>query len=120
MKRVKKKWKYRETQLIDADGNATAKDFRNGQYAIFLDTAAPEVLKNPFYFRDRTAWRITDIGKGVDDSTITLLKGKQKWKMEYDPDRKIAWIDKHLPKGRYKISVNDLAGNGSDANGELH
>lgn len=117
---IKKKWKYRETELIDTEGNATAKDFRNGQYAVFLDNAAPEVLRNPFYFRDRTAWRITDIGKGVDDTTITLSKGKKKWNMEYDPDRKIAWIDKHLPAGYYELSVSDLAGNISNANGKLH
>jgi hypothetical protein len=117
---VKKKWKYRETELNDTEHNANAEDFRNGTYAVFLDTASPVIHNNPYFFRNRTAWHITDVGKGVDDSTIILSRGKKTWKMQYDPDRKIAWIDRHLRKGRYKIRVTDIAGNTSSAIGRLH
>ena len=118
--RVKKKWKYRKTDLAATEKRATAKDFRNGQYAVFLDTAAPAIHKNPYFFRNRTAWKITDVGKGVDDSTIEIARGEKTWKMEYDPDRKLAWIDRHLKKGRYKIRVSDLAGNTATSVGRLH
>ncbi len=116
---VKKKWKYRKTELNNAQNSATAKDFRSGRYAVFLDTAAPVIHKNPYFFRERVAWHITDIGKGIDDSSILISRGKQSWKMEYDPDRKIAWTDQTLKKGRYKICVTDLAGNRSSAVGRL-
>ena len=117
---VKKKWKYRDTELNPGKAVATAGDFRNGTYGVFLDHAAPVIHKNPYYYRNRTAWHITDVGKGVDDRTITLSKSGKKWQMEYDPDRKIAWIDSHLRKGRYKIRVKDLAGNIAEATGTLH
>jgi hypothetical protein len=31
--------------------------------------------------------------------------------MEYDPDRKLAYTEKKLPKGIYKIKISDLAKN---------
>ncbi len=117
---IKKKWKYRETEMTQQKKIVSADDFRNGIYGIFLDISAPKIQKKPYYFRNRTVWRIIDIGKGVDDSKIFLSRGKKKWKMEYDPDRKIAWIDRHLPKGRYKISVKDFAGNFSEKSGFLN
>ncbi|NOZ13325.1 MAG: M23 family metallopeptidase [Acidobacteria bacterium] len=117
--RVKRKWKYRNSEIDRQKQTVTADNFKNGSYRLFLDISAPKIIRNPYFFRNRTAWHITDTGKGVDDSQIFLSRGKKKWKMEYDPDRKIAWIDKHLPRGHYRISVKDFAGNAAEKSGFL-
>ncbi len=117
---IRKKWKYRNSVFSGKNRRISASDFRNGIYALFLDTVAPVIHGNPYLFRNRTAWRVTDLGKGVDDTSIEIMGKGKKLKMEYDPDRKIAWVDGHLPKGNYKIIVKDLAGNTSSAKGRLH
>jgi hypothetical protein len=85
--------------------------YRAGIYSVFIDNVKPEVKSNLFYRKNKTAIKITDIGMGIDDDKIFLINNKLKIKMEYDPDRKLAYTEKKLPKGIYKIKISDLAKN---------
>lgn len=87
-------------------------------YGVFIDNFKPKVSGNIIKFKKLNVIKIEELGMGINDESIFLenKKTKNKTQMEYDPDRKWAFTEETLEKGKYTLTISDLAGNTSKAN----
>lgn len=122
--REKKQWKYLDSQIngeVTGNTTVTASHFQTARFAVFRDESPPAIQGPPFRYRDRLAWQVIDIGKGVDPESVVLtLPDGNRVAIDYDPDRKIAFYRMPSLPGTYAIAVRDLAGNRSSATGNLN
>ncbi len=117
----KKKWKYLDSSIrpdTDKTRSVEAAHFTTATFGMFLDHAEPVILDGPYRYRDRLAWKITDTGKGVDPESLFLTDPDgNRMAIDYDPDRKIAFLRMKPKPGMYRIEVSDRAGNRASARG---
>ncbi len=117
----KQKWIVLSRKEPSTTQSLASSYYRTARFAVFRDEARPIIHGNPEYLRNMTVWKVTDIGSGIDDERITLKRKDGKiFQMDYDPDRKLAFVDGKLKPGIYVIRVFDHAGNEGSARGRLH
>jgi len=107
--KFKKKWIFIKSQ--QKNNYIIGNSYRPAIYGVFVDNNKPTIKGNLFHFKNKIVLQMKDLGMGIDESTIYLKKDNKKFQMEYDPDRKWAFTYYNLQKGKYTISVKDLACN---------
>ena len=120
----KGKWKYLDSaEESDAEGtiDIAASHYRTAQFGMFLDKARPVIVGQPFRYRDRLAWKVTDVGTGIDPEHVFLtMPDGTRIPIDFDPDRNIAFIEMEKKQGTYLIEVQDRAGNTASAKGRYN
>jgi hypothetical protein len=115
-----KKWNYVPTQADREPGYLSCRVLTAGTFALLRDVFPPAIsLRRPGSRRlgalTRLVVRLSDKGKGIDDSTLTVVLNGRKLEAEYDPDWGHVLLEElaHLKKGRNEllVRVGDLAGN---------
>lgn len=118
--KAKKKWFVLRRLDPSSRQMLVSSHYRTGRFGVFRDEARPIVHDGPRYFRKMTVWKLTDVGSGIDDERITLRGPKGTvFQMAYDPDRKLAFVQKKLIPGSYVVRVFDRAGNEGSARSRL-
>ncbi len=117
----KKKWIYLDGEEIKRGDFTVCKGetYRLGEIGVFIDNSPPKIIGNPFIYDGYFVWKVRDKGKGIDQKEIVLEGEREKYLCEYDNDRKWVFFHKPLPKGKYKLTVKDKAGNSTVKEGVL-
>jgi len=115
-----KKWNYVPTQLDLESGYLSCRVLTAGTFALLRDVSPPAIsLSRPrskhLARLHNLVIRLSDKGKGIDDSFLEVLLNGRTVEAEYDPDWGRALLQdlRNLKKGEnvLRVKVADLAGN---------
>jgi hypothetical protein len=118
-----KKWSYVPTQPDREAGYLSCRVLTAGTFALLRDIFPPAIsLRRPgsrsLGRLQNLVVRLSDKGKGIDDTSLEVFLNGRPVEAEYDPDWSRALLEKlpFLRKGRNELLVRiaDLAGNRSE------